>query len=614
VRFEVAEHREAERISSNLVRWVSGFMRLLLVFLLPPGADLAVKTPALQRQEPKDLPPSALHSRTQRCVPTQIVNQVLWPHVSSTRNFGITSGIASIGQLSLIRLLLSYARLTTDALSRIEFVLATTAIIGGLAFWTWADFTDAHREAEDKVSGAALAMGELARHSFLAIDVVLEAVVARVPEQGLDKLRSEPEMDRLKRTASRLPETGAVFIFDGAGNVVAATASSPPGVNVSDRAWFKALQDGKTEPYVGRALKGRSIHTHFFPVARSIRGPNNDFMGAAQVGVEVTYIAHLFRSLDVGTGAHLGLYRAEDGAIVAGYPMTEKLLDETAAALPHFPALAKSQTESWTGWTRTGPRNPGGEQLVSARRLDGWPLIVTASLPGGQVYASAWAHLMWRSAIATLLIAVLLMLTTLAVRQARREASLMAELQHRVKNMLAVVTAVAERAHEGAHSSEEFMSSLRGRLQSMAGTQTLLSETHTEGVDLNPLIRSELAPYATAANCTLAGPPVLLAANAAYALAMTLHELATNAAKYGALSQPGGHVLVRWTLAGIQAATLTICWEERGGPQVALPARLGYGSEVIRELVAYELGGTVDLVFARDGVRCSIELPVSSGT
>ena len=180
-----------------------------------------------------------------------------------------------------------------------------------------------------------------------------------------------------------------------------------------------------------------------------------------------------------------------------------------------------------------GASQSGGEQLVSARRLDGWPLIVTASLPGSQVYASAWAHLMWRSAIATLLIAVLLMLTTLAVRQARREASLMAELQHRVKNMLAVVTAVAERAHEGAESSAEFMSSLRGRLQSMAGTQTLLSKTHTEGVDLNTLIRLGLCPMLPLPTVRSRGSPVHLAANAAHALAMTLHELATNAAKHG---------------------------------------------------------------------------------
>ena len=220
----------------------------------------------------------------------------------------------------MIRLLLSYVRLTTAALSRIEFVLAAMAIVVGLAFWTWTDFTDAHREAEAKVSSGALAVEELARHSFLAIDVVLEAVATRSAELGLDKLQSEPEMDRLKRTASRLPETGAVFIADRAGNVVAGTASFAPLANVGDRSWFKAMQDGKTEVYVGRALKGRAIHTYFFPVARPIRGPNHDFLGAAQVGVEVTYFAQLFRSLDVGMGAHLGLYRTEDGDLVARYP------------------------------------------------------------------------------------------------------------------------------------------------------------------------------------------------------------------------------------------------------------------------------------------------------
>jgi len=219
-------------------------------------------------------------------------------------------------------------------------------------------------------------------------------------------------------------------------------------------------------------------------VARPIRGPTDDFIGAAQVGVEVTYFAHLFRSLDVGMGAHLGLYRTGDGALVAGYPNTPNLLHETVAALLYFKILARSQTESWTGWTRIGRlRGRPVEELVSARRLDGWPLIVIASLPSSHVYASAWTHLMWRSVIAMLLIAVLLMLTTLVVKQARREASLVGELQHRVKNVLAVVTAVAERAYEDTQSSEEFLSSLRGRLQSMAGTQTLLVERHAQGVE-----------------------------------------------------------------------------------------------------------------------------------
>src|SRR5215472_7916330 len=88
-------------------------------------------------------------------------------------------------------------------------------------------------------------------------------------------------------------------------------------------------------------------------------------------------------------------------------------------------------------------------------------------------------------------------------------------------------------------------------------------------------------------------------------------ELATNAAKYGALSQPGGHVSVRWTQT---ADMLRIEWKETGGPPVVAPARQGYGSTVIRDLLTYEIGGRVDLAFESDGVRCTIELPANAGT
>jgi two-component sensor histidine kinase len=507
-------------------------------------------------------------------------------------------------------LLLSYVRLTSDALSRLEFILATMAIISGLAFWTWADFTDATAEAETKLSSAALAMDELALRSLLGIDIVLASVISRAADQGLDKLRTPSEKDRLKRIASRLPETGAVFIADKTGDVIAASVSFEFRVNVSDREWFKALLSGKTEPYVGRAIRGRSIHTYFFPVARAIREPGGDFLGAAQVGVEVTYVERLFRSLDVGQGAQLGLYRTEDGAVVARYPMAAELLDETVTGLRYFPTLAAEGAESWTGWVANGgSRNRSGEQLVSARRLNGWPLIVTVSLPKGQIYARAWWHLISRAVVAAFLIAALLALTALAVRQARREKSLMRELQHRVKNMLAEVTAMVDRAHEGSRSSEEFISSLRGRLRSMVATQALVEQRNRQGVDLATLIRGELAPYATPDNCHVDGPRVHLEADEAHVLGLTFHELATNAAKYGALSRTGGRVSVRWTLQGIQAPLLTIQWEESGGPEVGVPARLGYGSEVIREFATYELGATVDLVFAPAGIRCVIQLP-----
>jgi two-component sensor histidine kinase len=502
---------------------------------------------------------------------------------------------------------LNYARLTTDALSRIGLVLATTAILAGLAVWTWADFADAYGDAQAKTSAAAVAVDELASRSLMAIDVVLETVVARVAEQGLDKLRSEPERERLRRMASRLPETGALFVVDKVGDVIADTASYPFAVNVSDREWFSILRDGKEEVYVGRALKGRSVHSLFFPVARSIRGLDGTFIGAAQVGIAVTYIAHLFRDLDVGFGAHLGLYGARDGAVVARYPMTETLLDESVAALPPFSQLTKSQTQSWTGWTR----ERGQEHFVSARRLKGWPLIVTASLPRHAVYAAAWTRLLWRTGVAAMTITGLFLLTVLAVRQARREALLMGELEHRVKNMLALVAAVIERAREDSASNEDFVSSLRGRIKSMADAQDLLSQSQWRGVSLADLVRAELKPYATGANTQVDGPVVHLTTDATHGVAMVIHELATNAVKYGALSRPGGRVSVRWTLTTEQSPTmkLRIQWDEAGGPEVAMPDRQGFGSSVIRDLIAYELGGRVDLKFAPHGVRCMIELP-----
>jgi two-component sensor histidine kinase len=290
--------------------------------------------------------------------------------------------------------------------------------------------------------------------------------------------------------------------------------------------------------------------------------------------------------------------------------MSEALLGETVATLPYFDLLAGSQTQTWTGWT--GDREQA--QLVSVRALHGWPLFVSASLPKSEVFAGAWRRLFWRTLVATAMIAVILMLTVLAVRQARREASLMAELEHRVKNMLAVVAAVIERTREDTKSKEEFTSSLRGRIQAMAGAQALLSESHWRGVNLTSLIRAELDPYTTASNTNLDGPTVYLTAEATHAVAMVMHELATNAAKYGTLSRPEGKVSVRWLLAPkiSQGAALTIQWDETGGPEVAIPDRQGYGSGVIRDLLTYELGGKVDLTFARHGVRCSIELPAWS--
>jgi len=189
--------------------------------------------------------------------------------------------------------------------------------------------------------------------------------------------------------------------------------------------------------------------------------------------------------------------------------------------------------------------------------------------------------------------------------------SLISELDHRVKNVLATVSAVASRTRETSSSMAEFVAALDGRIKSMAITHELLSSWHWQGVPLAELVHRELAPYATASNTHIDGPDVVLSAEAGPILAMVFHELATNAAKFGAMSVKSGRASVRWELRCDEHAEsgLNIRWEESGGPPVAHPTRSGFGTTAVRELVPYELGGTVELAHLPEGVCCNLHIP-----
>ncbi len=196
-------------------------------------------------------------------------------------------------------------------------------------------------------------------------------------------------------------------------------------------------------------------------------------------------------------------------------------------------------------------------------------------------------------------------------RQAEDHKSLLiSELDHRVKNILACVGVVVQRSRECSTSMDEFFESLDGRLRSLANTHALLSRARWQGVSLAELVHGELAPFMKDGNTLVEGINVTLAPEAAQPLAMVLHELTTNASKYGALSTSHGNVSVRWRwrLNGCPDSRLVLNWRETGGPPVVLNAT-GYGTSVIRDLLPYELGGTVDYNLAPDGACCTIEIP-----
>jgi PAS domain S-box-containing protein len=198
-------------------------------------------------------------------------------------------------------------------------------------------------------------------------------------------------------------------------------------------------------------------------------------------------------------------------------------------------------------------------------------------------------------------------------RVEEQQGKLVAELDHRVKNVLATVQAVAAHTMGASSSMEHFVAALDGRIRSMGSTHELLSNRRWLGIPLAELVQRELAPYTTGSNTEIDGPEVMLSAEASQTMGMVLHELVTNAAKYGALSAPSGRVSIRWHLPlnGDASDRLVIVWRESGGPTVVPPSKSSYGMHVVRELVPYELGGAIEHVLAPEGAQCQMTIPLA---
>jgi len=194
---------------------------------------------------------------------------------------------------------------------------------------------------------------------------------------------------------------------------------------------------------------------------------------------------------------------------------------------------------------------------------------------------------------------------------------LLAELNHRVKNTLAIVQSFVTHTACGSESASVLRDALGMRLDALASLYDLLTREAWRSAGLADAVHATLAPYnGNDTRVQVHGPELRLMPNAALVLSMALHELATNAAKYGALSVPGGHVEVSWRLdrgaEAVGGAKLDLLWREHGGPPVAPPPTRGFGSSLIEAGVTYQLGGDVRLGFEAEGVECRFQLPLSS--
>jgi PAS domain S-box-containing protein len=192
----------------------------------------------------------------------------------------------------------------------------------------------------------------------------------------------------------------------------------------------------------------------------------------------------------------------------------------------------------------------------------------------------------------------------------RRQALLMGELDHRVKNTLAMVLAISARTAAHERTIEDFQKSFSGRIQALAATHTLLSNASWENLQIKDVLRVELAPYATLSSgrITMEGLDISVDSKTAVSLGLVFHELTTNAVKYGALSTRSGKLSVR-RLGLLEDGALQIEWEERDGPLVTPPTTSGFGQTLISRSLGSGPNGGTKLEYRPSGVVCQIVIP-----
>jgi PAS domain S-box-containing protein len=266
-------------------------------------------------------------------------------------------------------------------------------------------------------------------------------------------------------------------------------------------------------------------------------------------------------------------------------------------------------------WTSRAYGERAGEMSAQTRRIissepDGQPseLMIRTKDGRARLWSSVTAALGTQSEGRRLFVTVAQDVTE---RKAHEEQVqlLMREINHRAKNMLSLVQAIARQT--AAREPKDFIRRFTERIQALAANQDLLVRNEWRGVDVDDLVRAQLAHFADLVGSRIAlhGPKLRLNAAAAQAIGLALHELATNAGKYGALSVNAGHVAVGWRL---DDGGFAISWTERNGPPVSPPERRGFGSTVIASMAKLSVGGEVELDYARAGLTWRLTCPAEN--
>lgn len=379
---------------------------------------------------------------------------------------------------------------------------------------------------------------------------------------------------------------------------------------------FKALQEQKSVTLKGRYTNAAGQYRVLQTDARPRLSASGEFLGMIGVNVDITEREDAEKALreseqrfrNAVEAAPSGMIMTDsEGRIVLSNAHSEKLFgygrDEMVGQ--KIEMLVPERFRDHHPHLRSGyhahpsARFMGAGRDLFARRKDGTELPVEIGLSPFETNGGLMA------------LASIVDISDRKKAEAHREL-LIAELNHRVKNTLSTVQSLAMQTFKSV-ADKGAVKAFEARLMALSSAHDVLTRENWEGAGLREVIEQAISPHHSEPDrrFVLDGPQVRLAPKSALAIAMGLHELCTNAAKYGALSSPDGCIDIAWTVERDDlSAQLRLHWQERGGPAVQTPRRKGFGSLLIEKLLASDLDGKVVLSYAPEGVRCSIVAPL----
>ena len=483
--------------------------------------------------------------------------------------------------------------------------------------------------AQQTAGTLAAVLAEHADRLIESTDLVRAQVDDMVRAGG--KLPADEESyRRLARLAERMPHVAAIWVGDAQGNAVLTSRRFPtPRLSAADRDYFKVIRDEPDRLFIGLLPDNRFTNEIVINTSRRIASPNGEFIGFTQVAVSPEYLRALLRRVAVGYDIVLLVLDPSGRPILREPPVPLPTLNSapTYSGLP-IPAGASQ------GRLRATSPFDGVERIYAYERSPAYGLTLVAGISTSDIQRQ-WQQAAWTYGLAggALVMGLLVFGAILAQRIRKQEnfarllsdhvaartraltdaldeqQALLAEMNHRVKNAFATVQAITRQTVRSAPDLKSFEAVFVPRLTALAKAHALSTKAENEtGADLHALVDVELAPYQSSdgQRIRISGVQIALDGGRALSLTLVIHELATNAAKYGALSVPGGSLTVDWV---VQGSVLRLTWTERGGPEVQQPDRRGFGSRLIDRSLQSHNGHAI-FTFRPSGVEAELTLPL----